>query len=66
MEKGKKNTNSRHSRGLVPVPNSMVPVPYWFWSTGTGTERLVPVPNALFWTGVSILAIPWSFLIRFE
>ena len=32
-----KNTISRHSRGLVPVPNSVVPVPYVFWSTGTGT-----------------------------
>ena len=66
MEKGKKNTISRHSRGLVPVPNSMVPIPYWFWSPGTDTERLVPVPNALFWTSVSILAITSSFLIRFE
>ena len=28
-------------------------------STGTGT-------HALFWTSVSILAITWSFLIRFE
>ena len=27
MEKGKKNTISGHSRGLVPVPNSVVPVP---------------------------------------
>ena len=30
MEKGKKNTISGHSRGLVPVPNSVVPVPYVF------------------------------------
>ena len=35
-------------------------------STGTGTEKSVPVPNVLFWTSVSILAITWSFLIRFE
>ena len=28
--------------------------------------RLVPVPNVLFWTSISILAITWSFLIRFE
>ena len=48
MEKEKKNTISGHSRGLVPVPNSVVPVAYWFWSTGTDTERLVPVPNVLF------------------
>ena len=26
-------------------------------STGTGTENSVPVPNALFWTNVSILVI---------
>ena len=66
MEKGKKNTTSGHSRGLVPVPNGVVPVPYWFWSTGTGTERLVPVPNALFLTSVRILAITWPFHIRFQ
>ena len=35
-------------------------------STCTGTEFSVPVPNVLFWTSVSILAITWSFLIRFE
>ena len=35
-------------------------------STGTGTEFSVPVPNALFWTSVRILAITWPFLIRFE
>ena len=29
----------------------------WLWSTGTGTERLVPVPNVLFWTSVRVLAI---------
>ena len=28
MEKGKKNTIFGHSRGLEPVPNSVVPVPY--------------------------------------
>ena len=56
-----KNTISRHSRGLVPVPNSVVPVPHVFWSIGTGTEKSVPVPNVLFWTSVSVLAITWSF-----
>ena len=35
-------------------------------STGTGTEFPVPVPNVLFWINVSIFAITWSFLIRFE
>ena len=35
-------------------------------STGTGTEFSVPVPNALFWTSVRILAITLSFLIRYE
>ena len=35
-------------------------------SIGTGTEFSVQVPNALFWTSVSILAITWTFLIRFE
>ena len=34
--------------------------------TDTGTEFSVPIPNALFWTSVSILAITWLFLIRFE
>ena len=27
MEKWKKNTISRNSRGLVPIPNRVVPVP---------------------------------------
>ena len=35
-------------------------------STGTGIEFSISVPNALFWTSVCILAITWSFLIRFE
>ena len=35
-------------------------------SIGTGTEFLVLVPNAIFWTSVSILTITWSFLILFE
>ena len=35
-------------------------------TTGTGTEKLVPVPNVMFWTSVRILAITWSFLIRVE
>ena len=63
---GRKTTIYGHFRGLVPIPNSMVPVPYWFWSTGTGTKKSVPVPNALFLTSVSILAITWSFLTQFE
>ena len=45
MENGRKTIISRHFRGLVPVPNSVVPVPHVFWSTGTGTEKSVPVPN---------------------
>ena len=35
-------------------------------STGTSTEKSVSVPNILFWTSVSILAITWSFRIRIE
>ena len=35
-------------------------------STGTGTEKSVPIPNVLFWTSVSILAMTWPFIIRFE
>ena len=53
-KKGRPNTISGHSRGLVPVPNSVVPVPHVFWWTGTGTEKSVPVPNVLFWTSVSV------------
>ena len=48
---GRKTTFYGKFRGVVPVPNRVVPV---------------PVPNALFWTNVSILTITWSFLIRFE
>ena len=62
----RKTTISGHFRGVVPVPNKVVPVPYWFWSTGTGTKRLVPVPNVLLWTRVSVLAITWSFFVRFK
>ena len=65
-ENGRKTTNFGNFRGLVSVPNSVAPVPYWFWSTGTGTEKSVPVPNVLFWTSVSVLAITWSFFILFE
>ena len=40
---------------------------FWAFSRfGTGTEKLVSVPNVLFWTSVSVLAITWSFLIRIE
>ena len=66
MKNGRKITISRHFRGLVPVLNNVVPVPHVFWSTGTGTEKSVPVPNVLFWTSVSVLTITWSFLIRIE
>ena len=47
---------------LVLVPKGW----YRYQKVGTGTERLVPVPNVLFWTSVRVLAITWSFLIRFE
>ena len=63
---GRKTTISGHFRGLVPVPNCVVPVPYVFWSTCTGTENSVPVPNVLFWTNVNVLVITWSFLIQIE
>ena len=63
---GKKTTIYGHFRGLVSIPNSVVSVQHVFWSTGTGTEKSVPVPNILFWTRVSVLAITWSFIIRFE
>ena len=35
-------------------------------SIGIGTEKSVPVPNVMFSTSVSIFAITWSFIIRFE
>ena len=57
MEKWEKNHNFWAFSRFGTVPNSVVPVPYRFWSTGTGTERLVPVPNVMFWISVSILAI---------
>ena len=66
MEKWEKTTISEHFRGLVPVPNSVVPVPHVFWSIIPCTEKSVPVPNVLFWTSISVLAITWSFLIRIE
>ena len=59
MEKGEKNHHfwafSRGGTGTISV-----------LSIGTSTEFSVPVPNALFWTSVSILIITWSMLIRFE
>ena len=64
MKKWEKITIYGHFRGLLPVPNSVVPVPHVFWSTGT--EKSIPIPNVLFWTSVSVLVITWSFLIRFE
>ena len=48
MEKWEKTHHSGHFRGLVPVPNSVVPVPHVFWSTGTDTEKSILVPNVLF------------------
>ena len=52
MEKGEKNhLSEKISKGGTGTILVM--------STGTGTY-------ALFWTSVSILAIPYSFLIRFE
>ena len=35
---------------------------YHFWAflgVGTVTKKSIPVPNALFWTSVSILVIIW-------
>ena len=63
---GRKTTIYGNFQGLVLVPNSVVLVPHGFWLTGTGIEKSVPVPNVLFWTSVSVLAITWSFLIRIE
>ena len=34
-------------------------VPYVSWSTGTSTEKSVPVPNVLFWTSINVLTITW-------
>ena len=66
MEKGKKNHNfweiSRGGIGTKQSGTGTISV----LSTGTGTKKSVLVPNALFWTSASILAITWSFLIRFE
>ena len=66
MEKGEKNHHlweiSRGGTGTKQSGTGTISV----LSTGTGTEFLVSVPNALFRTSVSILAITWSFLIRFE
>ena len=66
MEKWEKNylfwEISRGGTGTKQSGTSTISI----LSTGTGTEFSVQVPNALFWTNVSILAITWSFLIRFE
>ena len=63
MEKWEKNHHfweiSRGDTGTKQSGTSTISV----LSTGTGTEFLVPVPNALFWTNVRIFAITWSFLI---
>ena len=66
MEKWKKNhlfwEISRGGTGTKQSSTDTIS----FLSTGTGTEFLVPVPNVLFQTSANILAITWSFLIRFE
>ena len=66
MEKGKKNHNfweiSRGGTGTKQSGIGTISV----LSTGIGTKKSILVPNALFWTNTSILAITWSFLIRFE
>ena len=63
MEKAEKNHHfyeiSRSDTGTKQSGTDTISV----MSTGTGTEFSVPVPNALFWTSVRILAITWSFLI---
>ena len=57
MEKGEKNHNfweiSRGRTGTKQSGTGTISV----LSTGTNTEFSVPVPNVLFWTSVSILAI---------
>ena len=63
MEKGEKNhhfweilrggTGTKQS-GTGTI--SVLPI-------STDTEFSIPVPNALFWTSVSILIITWSFII---
>ena len=66
MEKWEKNHHfwafSRGGTGTKQSGTGTISV----LSTGTGTKFSVPVPNALFWTSVSILAITWSFLIRIK
>ena len=66
MEKWEKNHHfwafSRGGTGTKQSGTGTISV----LSTGTGTKFSVPVPNALFWTSVSILAITWSFLMRIE
>ena len=59
MEKGEKNhLFGQISKGGIGTEQS-----------GTGTTLVLSTStgtNALFWTSVSILAITYSFLIRFE
>ena len=66
MEKGEKNHKfweiARGDTGTKQSGTGTISV----LSTGTGTKFSVPVPNVLFWISVIILAITWSFLIRFE
>ena len=66
MEKWEKNHHfwafSRGGTGTKQSGTGTISV----LSIGTGTEKLVPIPNVLFWTSVSILAMTWPFIIRFE
>ena len=65
MEKWEKNHFFREiSRGGIGTKQSGTGT-ISVLSTSTGTEFSVTVPNAPFWTSVRILAITWSFLIRF-
>ena len=66
MEKWEKNHHfwafSRFGTGTKQCGTGTI----CFWSTGTGTEKSVLVPNVLFYTSVNVLSITWSFLIRIE
>ena len=63
MEKGEKNHHFweilRGGTGTKQSGTGTISV----LSIGTGIEFSVPMPNALFWTSVSILTITWTFII---
>ena len=63
MEKGNKNhLSGQFSKGGTGTEQSGTGTTLVMSTdTGTGTGT-----HALFWTSVRILAITWSFLIRFE